>query len=505
MRRSFNENTTEAGQVALHTLLELRRPLPAVRSFIASGIRRTREAAGYMEEYYPLQYLPEGSPISHLKFALKYEPIDLGIIEEMFRVIGPAPLEAWLRSEPTGSFSRRAWFLYEFLTEQRLDLEDARHGNYVMALDEKRQFGAAPRNSPRHRVRDNLLGSRELCPTLRRTPKLEAMQKMGLSDEAISLTKQYAPETLARAVNFLYTKETRSSFAIEGETPSKDREERFLQALHSATSFIAGKAGLIELQASIVDARYAAHDWRDLQNFVGETTRGFGEYVHFICPRPQDVSSLMSGWGKLTERVLSGGMDPVLAAAVCAFSFVFVHPFEDGNGRIHRFLLHYALAQGHFGPADIVLPISAAILRQIHLYDQTLEAFSKPIMAGIDWDFSPEGEVIVKNDTSRLYRYFDATVQAEYIYDRLAEAIREDFKEELEFLRVYDAALASVLSIIDMPNRRAALLVKLCLQNAGRLSPKRRKEFSELTEDEMQQIEAMLRPLVRSDADDLPS
>ena len=363
-----------------------------------------------------MQYLPEGSPISHLKFALKHEPLDLGIVYEAFQAIGPAPLEAWLREEPTGSFSRRAWFLYEFLLGQKLDAEDARSGNYVMALDETRHFGAAPRNSARHRVRDNLLGNRELCPVLRRTPKLEAMQRVELSAEAIGLTAQYAPETLARAVNFLYKKETRSSFAIEGETPSKNREERFLQALHSASSFTADKASLIGLQSGIVDARYAAQDWRDLQNFVGETTRGFGEYVHFICPRPQDVPSLMRGWAGLTERVLSGGVDPVLAAAVCAFAFVFVHPFEDGNGRIHRFLIHYALTRGRFGPPEVVLPVSAAILRQMPLYDQTLEAFSKPIMAAIDWEFTPESEIIVENDTSSLYRYFDATMQAEYLY-----------------------------------------------------------------------------------------
>ena len=423
MKRSSNdtketnikETNIKVGQIALHAMLEIRRPLPATQSFVVSGARRTRETGAYTQEYYPLQYLPEGSPISHLKFALKHEPLDLGIIYEALKTIGPAPLEMWLREEPTGSFSRRAWFLYEFLIGQKLNAEDARSGNYVMALDETRHFGSTPRNSARHRVRDNLLGTRELCPVLRRTPKLEAMQRMELSAEAISLTAQYAPEMLARAVNFLYKKETRSSFAIEGETPSKSREERFLQALHSASLFTANKSSLIELQTGIVDARYATHDWRDRQNFVGETTRGFGEYVHFICPRPQDVPSLMSGWAGLTERVLSGGVDPVLAAAVCAFSFVFVHPFEDGNGRIHRFLIHYALARGHFGPPEIVLPVSAAILRQMHLYDQTLEAFSKPIMAGIDWEFTPDAEIVVENDTSSLYRYFDATVQAEYL------------------------------------------------------------------------------------------
>jgi Fic family protein len=32
--------------------------------------------------------------------------------------------------------------------------------------------------------------------------------------------------------------------------------------------------------------------------------------------------------------------DAILAAAIIAFGFVFIHPFVDGNGRIHRFLIH---------------------------------------------------------------------------------------------------------------------------------------------------------------------
>jgi hypothetical protein len=31
--------------------------------------------------------------------------------------------------------------------------------------------------------------------------------------------------------------------------------------------------------------------------------------------------------------------------ALLGFGFMFVHPFEDGNGRIHRFLIHHCLAK----------------------------------------------------------------------------------------------------------------------------------------------------------------
>jgi Fic family protein len=57
--------------------------------------------------------------------------------------------------------------------------------------------------------------------------------------------------------------------------------------------------------------------------------------------------------------------DPVVAAAMLAFGFVYVHPFEDGNGRIHRYLI---LAKRGFNPPGMVFPVSATILDRIDDY-----------------------------------------------------------------------------------------------------------------------------------------
>ncbi|MCW3096963.1 MAG: Adenosine monophosphate-protein transferase [Chthonomonadaceae bacterium] len=485
------------GHLALHAMIGSHLPLPAVRSYIIAGARRTHQESTFTEEYYTPQYAPEPTILGNLRFALRYEPIDLGILYEALIALGRDALTDWIRAEPTGAYSRRAWFFYEMLTGDILDLPAVQTGNYVDALNAKLHFVASPVNSPRQRVRNNLLGTSDLCPTVRRTRRLEAMIAMGLDQEARRLTAEYAPETLARAVSFLYTKETRSSFAIEGEAPSPVREERFLRALRSLASFDpTDKVALIELQGSIVEPRYAAQNYRDFQNFVGETTRRYGEYVHFIGPRPQDVPALMTGWMALTERMLHAPLDPVIAAAASAFAFVFIHPFEDGNGRMHRFLMHYALHRRNFTPPDLIFPISAAILRRRSLYDATLEAFSKPVLDATDWEFTDDQGVFVKNDTRNLYRFFDATQQAEYLYDRIAETIREDFKEELEFLSMFDAAFTAVRNVVEMPDRRAALLVRLCLQNGGRLSQNKRKQFPELTDEEIVAMEAALAPLL---------
>ena len=498
------------GQVALHTLLDSKLPLPAVRSYVQSGARRTVAVDATTEEYYSPDYAPDDTLRGHLRFALRYEPCDLGIIHAALVTMGPSAVADWVREEPTGIYSRRAWFFYETLTGDRLPLGDTAGGNYVEALRPDLHYVAPSRNSPRHRVRDNLLGTGELCPTLRRTPKLEAMRASRLDREVSRLTGQYAPEMLARAANFLYTRETRSSFALEGEAPSPKREERFLYALHHLARFDPpDKVALLALQETIVEARYAARDWRDFQNFVGETTRDMGDYVHFICPRPPDVPGLMQGWMALTERVAGGGpepidplIDPVLAAAVSAFAFVFIHPFEDGNGRLHRFLMHYLFYKRGFAPPDVVFPVSTAILRHQRGYHAVLEAFSRPALKATEWEFADDNSVLVTNDTRDLYRFFDATPQAEYLYDRVAETIREDFKDELDFLTVYDAAFTAVRGVVELPDRRAALFIKLCLQNKGHLSHNKRGQFAELTDAEVAAMEAHIQSLLQPSGDE---
>ncbi|WP_166646395.1 Fic family protein [Zavarzinia compransoris] len=305
------------------------------------------------------------------------------------------------------------------------------------------------------------------------------------------LARDYDPDLVTRAVNFLYTKETRSSFAIEGERPTAQRAARFTAILREAAAFDpTDKAQLIWLQGQIVDPRYAATDWRDFQNFVGETTTDFAERIHYICPRPEDVSRLMLGWQKLAYSLLflEHEIDPVIAAAVISFAFVFIHPFEDGNGRIHRFLIHNTLATHDITPKGLIFPVSAAILRQKHDYDRVLERFSAPLFGVIDWSLKG-GEMRVHHDTGPLYRYFDATAQAEFLYDRVIDTIANDFRQELGFLAVFDKATAAMREIVDMPDRRLHLFFKLCMQNAGVLSKAKRADFPELTDAEVAALE----------------
>jgi hypothetical protein len=260
---------------------------PTVRSWTKSGARKTIITSDAIKEYYPPIYAPSGI-IGNLKFALRYEPIDLSVYDALFKVLDAALLEAWIRKEPTGAYVRRAWFLYEALTGKILDADDVAPTGYTNILDPKLHVTGPVRRVRRQRVNNNLLGDNTYCPLIRRTDALNHAIASGLDLEAKSLVESCEPTILARAVHYLYTKETKSSFAIEGEVPSAKRTERFVAALTKAAKFdTSDPQAFIRLQNDIVDPPYAATGWRTVQSFIGETMSDFREHVHFVWPKPR--------------------------------------------------------------------------------------------------------------------------------------------------------------------------------------------------------------------------
>ncbi len=86
-------------------------------------------------------------------------------------------------------------------------------------------------------------------------------------------------------------------------------------------------------------------------------------------------------------------MDPVVLAAIISFGFFYIHPLADGNGRLHRYLMHHILADQEFSPKQIILPRSAVLLERIGEYKQVLEAFSLPRLKFIEWKPTKNGNL----------------------------------------------------------------------------------------------------------------
>ena len=144
------------------------------------------------------------------------------------------------------------------------------------------------------------------------------------------------------------------------------------------------------------------------------------------------------------DRMLKSDLHPVIIATAISFGFVFIHPFEDGNGRIHRFLIHYILSKLGFTPEGIIFPVSAVMLAEPSQYDACLESFSKPLLKIIDYDLNEDGKLTVNNNTINYYRYFDATFMVEYLYEVISKVIDFELVHELEFILNYDAAKSRI-------------------------------------------------------------
>ena len=451
-----------------------------------------KETDGGIHEIYPARYRTGDSVGEQLEFALKYDGVNLGILSQIFTVSDREELLRYLRSKPTGKYARRIWFFYEFLTGTLLPLEDLKQGNYVDLLEEDRYYGLLKGDSvKRQRVRNNLLGTKKFCPIVRRTETLKKMEEEDLPQTCSELLTNYPQEVLRRALSYLYTKETKSSFAIEHEEPGATRTERFIALLQEAQKEdFCEKERLLELQNRIVDPRFADEGYRKSQNYVGEAIALGHEKVHYISPRPEDIEDLMEGLIMCHKRMQEGGVHPIVHASVIAYGFVFLHPFEDGNGRIHRFLIHNILARREFTPPGIMFPISAAMLRDPIAYDASLEAFSQEIVPLVEYTLNSEGEMSVQNETALWYRYIDMTVQAEALYQFVVETIKKELPEELVFLVGYDAAKKNIREIVDMPDRLIDLFIRFVLQNHGKLSnSKKEKYFDKLSQKEIGMME----------------
>ncbi len=463
------------------------------RSFVATtGTHRIDSTGDVIEEVYPSKYWPGDTLGDHLEFALKYDGTNLAILSTLFQEVAEEDVLEYVRSKPTGKYARRLWFLYEFLTGKTLPLDEVKWGNYIDLLEPDEYYTITPtRQVRRQRINDNLLGESRFCPAIRRTNTLRDFEAASLPKRCRQVVSTYSPELLKRALSYLYTKETKSSFEIEHIKPSSTRTERFVALLQLAEQEeFCDKTQLIDLQNRIVDPRFRDSDYRLSQNYVGEITAWQREKIHFVCPKPEDVADLMAGLVAAHKRMETGNVSAVVHAAAIAYGFVFLHPFEDGNGRIHRFLIHNILARRRFTPEGIMFPISASILKNPADYDASLEAFSRHLMALVEYSLDEEGLMTVHNDTARWYRYLDMTPQAEALFRFIDQTIDTELACELTFLANYDETKRAIQEIVDMPDRKIDLFIRFCLQNNGRLSAgKRVSHFDFLSDKEIARLE----------------
>jgi hypothetical protein len=273
---------------------------------------------------------------------------------------------------------------------------------------------------------------------------------------------------IGRAEAFLLTKDSQSSFEIEKEK-FDNRAVRWMKTVRAFMGSRLDDAKLFEMQKQLVSN--PDNGWRTDFGWIGDRLPDATPLPEHISAHPEGLKSLMEAW--LGAYSLMFDRHSVAVATALAYGFIIIHPFSDGNGRIHRFLLH------QLGK----VPVSSELLASIDDYIASLKKLSAPILDRSEWTVTADCNVELINDTTELYRYADATEQAEFIYKCIEQFVTYRLPKELEYLSAFDEARRIIDDAHDMPDKDLTLLVNLCVQNNGSLSKKKRKLFELLSDD----------------------
>ncbi len=124
--------------------------------------------------------------------------------------------------------------------------------------------------------------------------------------------------------------------------------------------------------------------WRDdakgpMQVVSGAIGR---ERVHYQAPPAISLPAEMHLFLEWINQ--TGGIDPVLRAAVAHLWFVTIHPFDDGNGRIARTVADWALARAE-NTSRRFYSMSAQIRRERNAYYEILEKTQKGPLDITEW------------------------------------------------------------------------------------------------------------------------
>lgn len=470
------------------------------RSYIGSMKKTEVSSDGCIIEIYGPKYAPsEDTAYHHLKFGLKYDDLSFDFLLAVFKCVDQQELMAYIRSNPSGRYVRRIGFLYEWLNGQHLNMNPKLSGNYVDLIDDKKYVTGNILKNSRWRINDNLLGGPEFCPVVRKNIDLSALLSIDFHAKLKELKEEYSPEIFNRAAQYLYRKETRSSFEIEKENPSPDRVNRFIDLLYNAGKSPANEVltekNLTSLQNAIVDPRYKQEGYRDFQNYIGQSNSRMEEIYHYICPAPQMVHPMMEGLALMENK--TRGLSAIIRASMVSFGFVFIHPFLDGNGRIHRFLIHDILIRDKFVGNDMIIPVSAHMVNNMREYDAALEAYSSPLMQRIQFTSDEKGELTIVNlqEVKGYFKYPDLTLQTIFLGKAIQETIQHDLSGELLFLERYDELKSKIMRFIDMPDKRANEIIVFLHQNKGAFPTRRKKHFAEITEEEFTNIERIYKEI----------
>lgn len=209
---------------------------------------------------------------------------------------------------------------------------------------------------------------RPLARLLLRTESIASSKVEGLQADARTLARAEARADAGRSVGSVVTEVLANIDAME------------LAVEETSTAPVITIEHLVDIHRALLhgapNARLAGQV-REVQNWIGGN-----DYnpcgADFVPPPPEEVHQLLED---LTGLCNSDHLPPLIHAAVAHAQFETIHPFEDGNGRTGRALIHVVLRRRGLAPS-YVPPISVVLAADKERYINGLEQFRADDLEG---------------------------------------------------------------------------------------------------------------------------
>ena len=154
-----------------------------------------------------------------------------------------------------------------------------------------------------------------------------------------------------------------------------DVRKHFNKPLSKEMLFNWHRMVLAGFEDNILHSDLTVGQWRDSPEPMQIVSGPVGyERVHYEAPAAQDVDALMAEFLSWFNQHENQQIPGVIRAGIAHLWFEVIHPFDDGNGRIGRTIIEYALAQDLGMP--VVLSMSTHIEKNKKEYYRQLNGAS---------------------------------------------------------------------------------------------------------------------------------
>lgn len=263
-----------------------------------------------------------------------------------------------------------------------------------------------------------------------------------------------APEPKLRKRNQIRT--VKATLAIEGNTFTEEQ----ITAILDNKKVVGSRKEILEVKNAVLAYESISHfKHNSVKSFLDahskmmkdlmESSGKFrsknvgvlkGKVVKHVAPKPMMLPELIKNlfdWIKAEKE-----LHPLIKSCIVHYEIEFIHPFEDGNGRIGRFWQTILLTK--YNPIFKYVPIESLIEKNQQAYYDSLEESDKAGSSNPFIEFMLE--IILKS-----IQEFDSETKPQVItaQDRLAMAekhfMNQAFtrKEYMEFHRTLSSATAS--------------------------------------------------------------